>query len=90
MPSIVAFVSRGSVPRTWTYLPSPSSRSRVKAGDDVVGEDLNNVVGSTFAIDCFGFAGGAVGGDQHLKVDGGDREFDVYGSGLPGDDIDRF
>jgi hypothetical protein len=31
-PSIVTLVSRGSVPRTWTYFPSPSSRSSVTLG----------------------------------------------------------
>ncbi len=31
-PSIVRLLSRGSVPRIWTYLPSPSSRSSVTLG----------------------------------------------------------
>src|SRR5208337_3766691 len=31
-PSMVALVNRGSVPRTCTYLPSPSSRSSVTLG----------------------------------------------------------
>ncbi len=33
MPSMVVLVRRGSVPRTWTYLPSPSSRSIVTLGN---------------------------------------------------------
>ena len=33
MPSMVVLVRRGSVPRTWTYLPSPSSRSMVTLGN---------------------------------------------------------
>ena len=32
MPLMVTLVSRGSVPRTCTYLPSPSSRSKVTLG----------------------------------------------------------
>src|SRR5262252_2448583 len=32
MPSMVTLLRRGCVPRIWTYLPSPSSRSMVTLG----------------------------------------------------------
>lgn len=66
MPSMVTLLRRGSVPRIWMYLPSPSSRSSEtlgsrptgdvgvrQAGDGFRGQNLNDVVGGALHVKGF-------------------------------------